>query len=328
MAYTRDKGREFWIDFDNQARFSSTFDDAYAKAYFDHGLSFDSIMNALRVSFARADHPAHFESVIRASRDGFRELASMQLTIMDAHLDDDAGIQSAFEDFGQGVLFDDRPSRPTGIKIHMMDGSPDTWVGYHRWHAFARAAVLLGADPRWLHINRCISLAWAIQTEANPTVDSPTNPGLTNVRLDALRQAWIALPPEKLDWAFVNNSTRAPLASLMPVWSAALGRYARMQQLLGVAATDGAPSHVDDAGVAHGRFWELSYSDFMALPPIYGHTLIAAPGPNRGDRSDLVKVLKGPLPDGIPRMPRFRPAMDPADIQFIQDWIDADCPEH
>jgi hypothetical protein len=61
--------------------------------------------------------------------------------------------------------------------------------------------------------------------------------------------------------------------------------------------------------------------------PIYGHPLIADLGPIRGERSDLVKVLKEPLPDGIPRMPRFRQGMNPADIKFIQDWIDADCPE-
>jgi hypothetical protein len=137
----------------------------------------------------------------------------------------------------------------------------------------------------------------------------------------------MSLPIEKLDWAFVNNMTRAPAANLLPAWSPPMGRYARVQQLLGDAATDGAPDHVDDAGTAHGRFWELPYAQFMALPPIYGHPLIADAGPNRGERSDLVKVLKGPLPDGIPRMPRFRPAMNAADIQFIQDWIDADCPE-
>lgn len=81
MAYTRDQGRDFWFDFDNQTRFSSTFDDAYARAYHVHGLTFDSVMNALRVSFARADHPVHFQSVVQPGADGFRELAALQLAI-------------------------------------------------------------------------------------------------------------------------------------------------------------------------------------------------------------------------------------------------------
>jgi hypothetical protein len=325
MPYTRDQAREFWFDFDNQARFSTTFDAAYARAYFDHGLTFDSIMNALKTSFARADHPVHFQDVVRPGTDGFIELADLQLAIMDEYFENDDDIQSAFEDFGQGVLFDDR--RPAGIKVHMMDGRPTTWVGYHRWHAFARAAVLLGANGRWERINRCIALAWAIQTKADPLIDGEMNPDLASAHLDDLRQTWTALPIEKIDWAFVNNATAAPEAGLLPAWSPPMGRYVRVQQLLGDAATDGAPEHVDDTGIAHGRFWELPYADFMSLPPIYGHQLIADPGPNRGERSDLVKVLKGPLPDGIPRMPRFRPVMKPEDIQFIQDWIDADCPE-
>jgi len=330
MAYTRDKGRDFFFDFDNQTLFQRTpeVEDALARAYFNHGLSFDSVMSALRVSFAGKDHPAHFESVIQPGMDGFLDLAAIQLGIMGAHLVDNAEIQNAFEDFGQGVLFDSRPSRPSGRRIHMMDGSPETWVGYHRWHAFARAAMLLGADPRWLHVNRCIALAWAIQTEADPPLDNPSNPGLASGRLQELRDAWMSLPAVKLDWAFVN-STRAPMPSLLPAWSPPLGRYAKVQQILSTAATDGTPFHIDADGVERGRFWELPYSDFMALPPIYDYALIAPPGPNRGERSNVVKVLKGPLtnPTPIPRMPLNRPKVADADIKFIQDWIDADCPE-
>lgn len=329
MPYTRDKGRDFWFDFDNQTLFQRTpaVDDAMRRAYFDHGLSFDSLMNALRVSLTGNNHPAQFLAVAQPGRDGFLDLAAIQLGIMTAHLSDDAEIQSAYEDFGQGVLFDARPQRPPGRKVHMMDGTPDTWVGYHRWHAFARAAVLLGADPRWLHINRSLALAWAIQSEADPAIDNANNPGLPSARLQALRSAWMTAPPDKLDWAFANH-TRAPQENLLPAWSPPLGRYARVQQILDAAATDGHPSHIDDSGDERGRFWQLPYAQFMALPPIYGHSLIASPGPNRGARSALVRVLQGPLTNPpIPRMPLNRPSVALADIQFIQNWIDADCPE-
>ena len=328
MAYSREIGRDFWFDFDNQTLFQRTpeISDALSRAYFRHGFSLDTPMNALRVSFGGSDHPTVFREAIVAGKNGFIDLAKLQLEIMDAHLSDDESIQNAFEDFGQGVLFDDRPTRPLGRRIHMMDGTPDTWVGYHRWHAFSRAAVLFGADARWLHVNRCIALAWAIQSEANPTVDDPANPELEDSRIRELRESWMNLPAEKLDWAFVNHSSRAPHSNLLPGWSPDMGRYAKVQELLRAAATNGTPLHADGSGREHGRFWALPYTDFMALPPIYGHPLIAEPGPERGARSNLVKVLKGSL-SGIPQMPLNNPPMQEADIQFIQDWIDDGCPE-
>jgi hypothetical protein len=330
MPYTRDQGRNFWFDFDNDTLFQRTpaITDALNRAYFAHGLTLDSVVTGLRTSFAQNDHPAGFVTLVQVGQQGFVDLAQILLAIMDSHLDDAAGIQSAFEDFGQGVLFDDRPGRPLGRRIHMMDGTPDTWVGYHRFHAFARAAVLLGADvDRWLHVNRCIALAWAIQSEADPAVDNPNNPGLPADRLQALRDTWMSLPVEKLDWAFVNHRGRAPMADLLPQWNAELGRYARVQQLLSDAAGDGQPQHLGSDFLPTGRFWERPYADFMALTTIWGLQLIADPGPNRGERSNLVKILKADLPD-FPRMPLNRPPLADGDIQFVQDWIDADCPEN
>ena len=58
--------------------------------------------------------------------------------------------------------------------------------------------------------------------------------------------------------------------------------YKQVQKLLGDAARDATPFHDDQ-----GRFWELAYAEFMALGPIYGITLIAEPGPERGDITGL-----------------------------------------
>ncbi|MEP3477834.1 MAG: hypothetical protein ABJZ55_01175 [Fuerstiella sp.] len=324
MPYTQEDGRNFWFDLDNQTLFQRTQDvtDALTAAYFSNGLTFDSVYEALRQSFEGQDHPAQFINVVQVGQAGFLRMAEIQVQIMESHLDDDDAIQSAFEDFGQGVLFDDRPPRPTGRKVHMMDGTPDTWVGFHRWHAFARAAALLGAAvDRWLHINRCIALAWAIQTEANPERDNPNNPGLAAQRLSALREAWMTTSAEKLDWAFANNRFRAPATSSLAEWEERMGRYSRVQQLLRDASGALSPFHD-----GHGRFWELPYDQFMALPPIYDVQLIAEPGENRGARSGLVKVLKGEQPN-IPQMPLNRPPMTSSDIQLIEEWIDVGCPE-
>ncbi len=320
---------DFWYDFDNQTLFQRTpaMSDALNRAYFQHGMTFDSVAESLRTSFARPDHPAAFVALLQPAAQGMLDLAALQLGIVDTHLKNEDAIREAFEDFGQGVLNDNRPPRPPGRRIHMMDGTPDNWVGYQRWHAFMRAVQLLGGNAgRWLHLNRSMALAWAIQTEADPPVDVATNPGLPVARLAELRAAWMAFTPAKLDWAFANHRFRAPSIDVLRgsgTWSnAAPGRYAQVQQLLNDAAGTLNPMHD-----GHARFWLLPYAQFMALPPIYGEQLIADPGANRGDRSALVKVLRGTLP-GFPQMPLNRPPLPTAQIDFIRDWIDADCPEN
>ncbi len=324
--------RDFWYDFDNQTLFRRTdeVDEAIQQAYVRQGMTPDSVSELLRASFSRPDHPQSFIDGVAAGKNGFLALASIQLTIMDAHLPNPNAIQRAFEHFGQGVLFDDRPPRPSTRRIHMMDGTRDTWVGWQRWHGFMRAATLLGADAdRWLHLNRCMALAWAIQTEANPEIDNPANPGLPDERLALLRAAWMSLSIEQLDWAFASHRYRAPTldalvaAGVMPLAENVQPlRYARVQQILD-DATGGTANPIHSG---HGRFWLLPLADLLALPPIYDQPLFADPGPDRGARSAMVKILKGELPD-FPRMPLDRPPVSDDDIQYIQDWIDAGFPE-
>lgn len=98
--------------------------------------------------------------------------------------------------------------------------------------------------------------------------------------------------------------------------------FQKIRQILNNAAGSSHPSHDGQR-----RFWELPLDQFVALT-IYGVKLVAAPGPNRGANSGLIKALKGEPPfDGstFDRMPLARPPVAPSDIQFIQDWIDAGC---
>jgi hypothetical protein len=77
------------------------------------------------------------------NRDALMQLASQQLAIFDRHFAGDAAAeQTAFEDFAQGLNFNDR--RPVGDKVHKMDtGGPDVPPrAYHVGHV-----SLVADDP-------------------------------------------------------------------------------------------------------------------------------------------------------------------------------------
>jgi hypothetical protein len=111
---------------------------------------------------------------------------------------------------------------------------------------------------------------------------------------------------------------------------ARLTRYQHVQDILERATGNGQPGHF-----GHGRFWNKPLQEFMQMGPLAGVDIIATPGPNRGARSGLTLSLKGEPPFGpsggsvgvIPRMPFLRPPVAPADIAFIEKWIDDGCPD-
>ena len=108
----------------------------------------------------------------------------------------------------------------------------------------------------------------------------------------------------------------------MPLPAGAVIGYKDVQDILGKAAGKAHPFHDNKS-----RFWELGLDQFVGLV-IYQLPIIAPPGPGRGANSNLIKALKGEAPfDGstFGRMPLSRPPVPAADIQKIQDWIDAGC---
>jgi tyrosinase len=140
-------------------------------------------------------------------------------------------------------------------------------------------------------------------------------------------------------------------------------RYERVKEILDQAAAGAHPSYQ-----GHDRFWNLPLAQFlevklygvrMIAPPVpppagaafplmavapaksccHGEAAPTAPAapstpvkqPGRGAASGLIIGLKGQPPfDGsqFPRLPWGGSPVAPADIAFIEAWIDAGCPEH
>lgn len=329
------RATEFWYALDNATLWHQTPEvkAALGEAYGTFRTSFDGPVDAFRASFVNTTHPGPFVAAVAPGRSGFLALADFQIRLVRSHFGDDfEAVRQAFEDFGQGVLYDPRPPRRAGSLVHQMDGTPDTWVGYHRWHASLRAAMLLGADdPLLEHLVRCVALAWAVQTEADPRPDRPDNPGLPAARLAELAARWMEAPLPEVDRAFAFFRTRAPaggdapappIPTPGPAPLPAATRYGKVQALLDAVAGESRPSHQ-----GFERFWRLPLREFLAIGGIYGVTLVV---PGDGAGSGLIQALKGEPPfgpDGMPRMPMNRPPMAAADIAFIEAWIDDGCPD-
>jgi hypothetical protein len=334
--YTRERARDFWYDFDDQTlvRRTRTFTRLITNAFGPLG-GLDGLVDLFRASYRGSNHPQAFTGAINRVGDAFVLLANEQWRVMASHFDDEDDLTLAFIDFGQGVLFDDRAPRDPNNAIHSMDDTPDRWVGFHRWHAAIRAAMLTGADEtRWLAMLRRVALAWAIQTETAPAHDRDDNPGLSDDRIAALRRYWLNASLEELDRDFVAYTTRAPRRSIaedgrgaefaaLPAEQIATS-YAVVTEILERAAKVSHPDHG-----SRGRFWTLPLNEFLAIGTIRHVEVIAQEGEDRGERSGLIQALRGIgefTEDGFGRMPRDLPPVPDEEIAYISRWIDEGCP--
>lgn len=195
MAYTPEIGRRFWFEFDE----ATQGDDSFGNLIFNAG-GF-GVQTNYRTTRAAGTYPAAFIQQFQPRRDDWIKIAKLQTDMIGNLLGNDfADIQAAFEDFGQGTLFD--AQRPVGNQIHMMDGQTNTQlVGYHRWHASIRVITLLqiGDAVFWENLNSVLGLAWGIQSFAKPKQQGAANPALSAADLQALRDAWLPLTPERRD---------------------------------------------------------------------------------------------------------------------------------
>ena len=200
MKYSRKIGTNFWYEFDNFFLWDERQDVLNA---FGNISDLDRICKEHKIN---GTYPIDFINEVKQDDERITSiifLAQKQLDIIVKNFGNDIKCeQRAFEDFGQGILYDDRQPRPVNNRIHMMD---EGQFGFYRWHTFVRTAVLLDYKPgRWLDVDRHIGLACAIHSKQQPRQSvndgkNPNNPKIHPIILDKLRSFWLPLYFEGLD---------------------------------------------------------------------------------------------------------------------------------
>lgn len=193
---------EFWYRFDQHTAYaiSAELAEAYAvlRSMFDR---FErDVYFAWRDTSAAGTYPAAFVEFVTPIRPQLEVISRAQLLAVDElYRRHDPRLVTAFTTFGEGVLFDPRLA-PREQEVHTMNGKPP--VGYHTWHAFIRAMMLLDIDrPRWREIAPLNALAWAVQTVAKPDTRVPSPP-LPRRTVRQLTRLWLPKGIAQLDADF------------------------------------------------------------------------------------------------------------------------------
>ncbi|MEV5799080.1 Tat pathway signal sequence domain protein [Streptomyces collinus] len=195
---------EFWYQYDEMSYYtpSQEMKDAVAAITTPFG-GFTKTYDAWAATRQGGRYPRSFLELIQPNKDAFEVLSRNQRAVYDKYYGRDPhGLVFAFQEFGQGVLFD--PRRPAGQKIHMMNYTPpEPTHAYHRWHPFLAGFVLLGIEPRWwTHVNRLAGVAWELQSLAQPITDLDHNPHLPRHTVRHITAKWLRRDRAELDAAF------------------------------------------------------------------------------------------------------------------------------
>jgi hypothetical protein len=204
---SRQQIMDFWYKFDNTFHFQidPTVDQYYQELFYNFPEErFDHLNVRWLFHKRNQSYPDGLLSELSSLKPSIVGLANEQMKLINSSLHRNLDlIQKAFEDFGQGILYDDRRA----LKLHKMDGQPPhPLVGYFRWHTFIRIAGLFPEyDQLWPQIDQYVGLAWAIQSIAPIQEQDPNNPGLDDLTLDQLRKKWLSMQPQDLDDQFENG---------------------------------------------------------------------------------------------------------------------------
>jgi len=226
IKYTRELGNKFWFEFDYP--FNSTFRDIGQNMNNLIGIAFN-IFNEYKKNYDKINlklDEAKFKKTVEEmhENDNIFSLTNEQWKIMNDNLKDLENLKNAFEDFGQGILYDAdhddlRTARIEGIpqydpvtgnlmlfRIHKMD----TNTMWKWWHSFIRAVVLIKPEEKkWFEIDKLIAYAYIIDFYVKPKQyyqfpngiipendpQNPTGPGSPN----AVNKAKFILSAKEFD---------------------------------------------------------------------------------------------------------------------------------
>jgi hypothetical protein len=208
MIYTQHLANDFWYEFDNTFfwRLESAMDTAIGNSG-----DIDILYDKHRTN---GTYPSGYIDELGEDKnraDSILFVAQNQFQIIIKYFQNDIqSQQKAFEDFGQGILYDSRSPRSKDRRIHMMD---ENRSGYRFWHIFIRTAVLLTKDisidilHRWLDIDRHIGLASGIHLKQHPSQSNasgqdPKNPEIDPSVLKQLQDIWLKCTFSQLDDLF------------------------------------------------------------------------------------------------------------------------------
>jgi hypothetical protein len=195
---------EFWYEYDERFYYNPTPDlveavDVITQPFGDFTQT-DAAWAAARSS---GRYPRSFIELIAPNKDAFELLSEAQREVYDEFYGrDPQGLLFAFQEFGQGVLFD--PRRPAGNKVHMMNYTPPAFThAYHRWHPFLAGFQLLNVDKKWwTQINRLAGTAWELQSIGQPVNDANDNKRLSRRTVQGVTRKWARRSSTQIDAAF------------------------------------------------------------------------------------------------------------------------------
>lgn len=195
---------EFWYDYDEMSYYTPSAEMKAAVAAITAPFGgFTKSYDAWLATRQGGRYPRSWMELIQPNKAHFELLSREQKKVYDKwYGHDPKGLVFAFQEFGQGTLFD--PRRPAGNKVHMMNYTPpEATHAYHRWHAYLQSFQLLGIDRRfWGHINRLAGAAWELQSIAKPVNDANDNKHLPRHVVRHVTDKWLCRSDEKVTKAF------------------------------------------------------------------------------------------------------------------------------
>ena len=166
MAYSQDKGRQFWLAFDQHFKFEAGTNGLGARygaigGYNQPGVTwYDSIIDQDR---------ATFEAYANTNKDTIEFLAGAQLEYFEDHFGGDMdAVVSAFQDFAFGVLASPMAPNRGPEPVHTMNGGRFA-QDYLSWQGYIEALLVVRPDDAfWSQLRWINGMAWELQARAAP----------------------------------------------------------------------------------------------------------------------------------------------------------------